>query len=349
MKILLLTRYERLGSSSRMRFYQYLPYLESHGLEITSFPFFPDEYVRRLYAGRRQPIRLLAGAYLRRTAALRKARRFDLVWLEKEFLPWLPALPFSAVPYAVDYDDATFHRYDRHHSALVRRFLGKKIDAVMRRARLVVAGNAYLSDRARQAGARQVEILPTVVDMERYPPFQPHGEPTFRIGWIGAPVTAGYLRLVQDALKQFLRNHPEAQLTLIGAQSPLNLDARVETRPWHEASEAAELARFDLGIMPLPDEPFERGKCGYKLIQYMASGLPVVASPVGVNAEIVEDGINGFLVENQGSWLKALETLCADAGLRRRMGAAGRTRVEKGYSLEIAAPRLLELLTKAAA
>jgi len=348
MRILLLSRYGPLGSSSRMRFYQYLPYLESKGLEFTLAPFFWDEYVRRLYAGQRQSLRLVAAAYLRRVRTLLGARRFDLVWLEKEFLPWLPALPFAAVPYVVDYDDATFHRYDHHNRAVVRALLGRKIDAVMRGAHLVVAGNAYLSERARRAGASRVQILPTVVDTHRYPPYQHHGEKLFRIGWIGHPVTAGYLRIAAPALERFFKNHPEARLTVVGADSPLDIPGRVENRPWSEAAETQELGRFDLGIMPLPDEPFERGKCGYKLIQYMAAGLPVIASPVGVNTRIVEPGVTGYLANSQDSWLQALEALYSDAGLRRRMGDAGRARVEQTYDLAVTAPRLLEMLQGAA-
>ncbi|HEY3477186.1 MAG TPA: hypothetical protein VGK56_21400, partial [Anaerolineales bacterium] len=173
MQVLLLTRYERLGSSSRVRFYQYLPYLRKHGLEFVTAPFFTDEYVRDLYSGRRASFRKMLGAYLRRLSILMSSRKFDLLWVEKELFPWLPAevenlFHVSKIPYAVDYDDAVFHRYDMHPSGMVRTLLGHKIDGVMRHAGLVIAGNDYIANRAVRAGARNVEQLPSVVDVDQY-------------------------------------------------------------------------------------------------------------------------------------------------------------------------------------
>ena len=110
--------------------------------------------------------------------------------------------------------------------------------------------------------------------------------------------------------------------------------------PWTEAAEVAAIAEFDVGIMPLADEPWERGKCGYKLIQYMACGLPVVASPVGVNRQIVEHGVNGFLAETPTQWDEALRTLLADPALRQRMGQAGRQKVERQFSLQVTGPKV---------
>jgi len=344
LKVLLLTRYGRLGSSSRLRFCQYLPFLESQGFQVTVSPFFQDDYVERLYAGRPKSMLRILSAYLRRAAVLGRAKTYDLVWLEKEFFPWLPARSLEGVPYVVDYDDATFHRYDRHPSALVRRSLGGKIDSVMRGAALVVAGNEYLAARAKSAGAPRVEILPTVVDAGRYPLRRHIGKTGYTIGWIGAPVTAGYLERVRPALELCFAAHAETRLRLVGAADPLGMPDRIESRPWQEDTEAQELLHFDAGIMPLPDEPFERGKCGYKLIQYMAAGLPVVASPVGANTQIVEHGVNGFLAETTGDWFEWLDTLRRDPALRGRMGAAGRRKVEAAYSLSVTAPDLAEML-----
>lgn len=345
MRILLLSRYAPLGSTSRLRFYQYLPYLEDHGLEVTVSPLLSDEYVRRLYASRRQPVSDLLRAYGQRTRALLTAGSYDLVWVEKEFLPWLPAIAPALLrtPYVADYDDAAFHRYDLHASALVRSFLGKKIDRVMRGAALVVAGNEYLAARAMQAGAGRVEILPTVIDTGRYQPAD-RPEAGFTIGWIGAPVTVRYLKAIGQALAAFFEQHPDAVIRLIGAADPFDGRFPVQAVPWSEETEVAELQRCDVGIMPLPDEPFERGKCGYKLIQYMGCGLPVVASPVGVNRQIVVPGVNGYLADSQEDWLVALEALHADPALRKVLGAAGRKKAEAAYSLQTAAPKLLHLL-----
>jgi glycosyltransferase involved in cell wall biosynthesis len=353
MRVLVLTRYGPLGSASRLRFYQYLPLLQAHGHRFDVRAFFTDDYVRRLYAGERQPARSILRAYRDRLAALRLSGEYDLLWVEKEFLPWLPALAPALLktPYVVDYDDAHFHRYDRHRSPLVRLLLGGKVDHVMRRAAAVVAGNEYLAERSRRAGARRVVIIPTVVDAERYPQAAGSGRSgangdAFRIGWIGAPVTAAYLLAIEPALQQVLKDG--ASLTMIGADSPFGDRLAVDSRPWTEETEAADLARLDVGIMPLPDEPFERGKCGYKLIQYMVCGLPVVASPVGVNTQIVEPGVNGFLADGHNEWIEALETLCRDPALRRRLGSAGRAKVHARYDLAVAAPQLLDVLETAA-
>ena len=346
MNILTLPRYQRLGPSSRVRFYQYYPALRAQGFVIQDAPFFSDEYVRRLYAN--QPVQMgeVISAYLKRLSTLLRARDVDLLWLEKEFLPWMPA-PLEALlgrqPYVVDYDDAVFHRYDLHRNALIRRVLGRKIDRVMQNAALVVAGNEYLAERARAAGAKRVETLPSVVDADLYTP-APARASGFTVGWIGSPVTAPYLEQVRPALAM-LTNGGQATVSLIGAGDAIKWDnAHVHILPWREESAIQHIQSFDVGIMPLLDEPFERGKCGYKLIQYMACGLPVVASPVGVNVQIVEHGVTGFLAESEQDWRQALVFLRDNPQKRREMGQAGRAKMEREYSLDATAPKLADLL-----
>ena len=346
MRVLVLPRYAHLGASSRMRMTQYFPALRDAGAKITVSPLLEDSYVRALYAGQRALGSLLRG-FARRVGAMLSAGGFDLVWVEKELLPWLPPiverLP-GGVPWVVDYDDAVFHRYDLHRSALVRALLGSRIDTVMHRADVVVAGNAYLAERARTAGCKRVEVVPTVVDLLRYPIRKPHvAGGAVVIGWIGSPSTAYYLRdiaSVIDALQRRFTVHALA----VGARPDQVLGTPFQAVPWNEAQEAALVASFDIGIMPLPDEPWERGKCGYKLIQYLACGVPVVASPVGVNREIVQPGINGLLATEPAEWERALVRLISDAELRQRMGEFGRQRVETGYSLQAQAPRMLSIL-----
>jgi glycosyltransferase involved in cell wall biosynthesis len=346
MNILALPRYQRLGPSSRVRFYQYYPALRGQGFIIHDTPLLSDDYVRRLYTD--QPVRIgdVLVAYLRRLAALLHARDFDLLWVEKEFLPWMPAWIeelLARQPYVVDYDDAVFHRYDLHRSALIRRLLGRKIDRVMQNAALVVAGNEYLKERAVSAGAKRVEILPSVVDADLYAPALARAS-GFTVGWIGSPVTARYLDHIRPALEMLI-NGGQAQVSLIGAGEAIKWEnANVHTLPWHEESEIQNIQRFDVGIMPLVDGPFERGKCGYKLIQYMACGLPVVASPVGVNRQIVEHGVTGFLAESEQDWQRALMFLRENPAKRREMGLAGRAKMERGYSLKATAPKLADLL-----
>jgi glycosyltransferase involved in cell wall biosynthesis len=350
MRVLLLTRYERLGSSSRVRFYQYIPYLTAHGIEIVTAPFFTDDYVRNLYAGQRPSSKTVLRAYLNRLSALIRSRSFDILWVEKELFPWMPAgfealLHKLKIPYMVDYDDAVFHRYDMHDSFLVRALLSRKIDHVMRNATLVIAGNKYIAERAVQAGAHKVECLPSVVDVSQYVMTEPTSARSFRIGWIGSPVTAPYLDVVREALDQ-LRRESSVNLILIGAgKVPSFPDIPTEILPWSKEIEIKISQLFDVGVMPLVDGPFERGKCGYKLIQYMAGALPVIASPVGVNQQIVEPGTNGFLPDSSADWLAALQTLRDDVQKRKMMGQAGRQKAEQLYNLQVTAPRLRNLLS----
>ncbi len=351
MRILALTRYGPLGPSSRVRFYQYYPYLRQHGIEIQNAALLDDEYIRRLYSKKRIALSSIIGAYFQRLRWLTRSSSFDLLWVEKELLPWLPAwaegmLQSFKIPYIVDFDDAVFHRYDMHANALVRSLLGKKINAVMRHATSVVAGNDYLAIHARQAGARQVQYLPSVIDLLRYNLEQKENK-EFRVGWIGSPITAPHLGLIKGALEQ-ISKIIDVRLVLVGSgNNDLFPGIQKEIIPWSEESEVPNIQSFDVGIMPLPDAPFERGKCGYKLIQYMACSLPVIASPVGVNSQIIEQGKTGFLASSAADWAQALETLYNDPRLRNEFGKAGRKKVEREYSLQVAAPRLLEIITTA--
>ena len=350
LSVLFLTKYARNGASSRYRFFQYLPWLEQAGIHCQVMPLFDETYLVHRYQSGRGHVGDILRAFFRRLMILGTVRRFDLVVVEYEVLPYLPALPewwlrWSGVPYVVDYDDALFHRYDQHRSGWVRRLLGDKIARVMRGAHLVTAGNAYLADYARCAGAHRVEVIPTVIDLGRYPPS--HTEPAldtlFTIGWIGSPSTAKYLQAIVPALAKVCAGGM-GRVRLIGS-GPVDLPGvPVEVLPWDEATEVDELKQFDVGIMPLPDEPWERGKCGFKLIQYMACGLPVVASPVGGNREIVDQGVNGFIADTTEEWVQALRMLMLDAGLRQRMGRAGRDKVEHEYCLQVTAPWLVALL-----
>jgi glycosyltransferase involved in cell wall biosynthesis len=190
--------------------------------------------------------------------------------------------------------------------------------------------------------------LPTVVDLRRYPaPLSRPDAHDFVIGWIGSQSTARYLLPLLEVL-QHATSWQGASLRLVGS-GELNLPGvAAEIVDWSEASEVQEIQSFAVGIMPLLDDPWARGKCGYKLIQYMACGLPVVASPVGVNREIVDHGLNGYLASTEAEWLSALGQLRSQPQLREEFGRLGRKRVETAYSLESTAPRLVELLTSAA-
>ncbi|GAU07625.1 glycosyltransferase family 4 protein [Desulfoplanes formicivorans] len=351
MKVLLLSRYGPLGASSRVRFLQYLPYFESQGIEVRVKPLLSDAYVKALYNGCFCLHEVLQG-YTTRILAMLTARYFDVVIIEKELFPFMPAiaeriLKFTRVPYVVDYDDALFHRYDCHPNHWVRRLLGKKIDTVMRHAKCVIAGNQYLADRAKKAGAPKVEIIPTVVDTDRYQP-RPRSNPNeLTVGWIGTPKTSRYLQPLLPVFAS-LKQKFSVRFVAVGANHEDFEGTPVDVWPWSEDSEVASVQQFDIGIMPLVDSPWERGKCGYKLIQYMACGLPVVASPVGVNREIVKDGENGFLADSVDDWAEALTTILkANLSQIKNFGNKGRKLVVNRYSLQAQASRFCAVVKEA--
>ncbi len=352
-RIVFFTKYTRAGASSRYRTFQYLPALQSSGMGGSLLPLFDDAYLAHKYTKGHASLWHAFRAFVYRLFSVLTVPRSATVVIEYELLPFFPVvfehwLTWRGCRLIVDYDDALFHQYDQHANPWVRRLFGGKIAAVMRLADTVVVGNSYLGDYARHAGARRVEIIPTVVDLARYPTPLPGGDSAvFTIGWIGSPSTARYLRDIAPALAEVCKNG-WARVCLIGS-GPIDLPGvPVEVLPWCDETEVEEMRRFDVGIMPLPDEPWARGKCGFKLIQYMACGLPVVASPVGVNAEIVEPGINGWLASTLDEWVSALRKLAVDRDLRIKMGMAGRKKVEEQYCLQVTAPKVVALLQSVA-
>jgi glycosyltransferase involved in cell wall biosynthesis len=173
----------------------------------------------------------------------------------------------------------------------------------------------------------------------------PAGE-ELRVGWIGSPSTAHYLGLVREPLRRLARERA-LRLVVIGARDIPSTDVPLEIHEWSAETEGPLLGGVHIGIMPLADGPWERGKCGYKLIQYMACGKPVIASPVGVNDEIVTPEV-GLLASSDAQWLAALRQLSTDAALRNRLGFAGRALVERKYSLQVRGPQLAAWLARAA-
>jgi glycosyltransferase involved in cell wall biosynthesis len=351
---LFLTRYGRTGASSRYRFTQYQQALAARGIDSTFNSLLDDDYLIGRYTSGRGKLARFAKGFLRRLGVLARARRYDVLVIEGELVPYFPAalerlLAVAGVPYVVDYDDAIFHYYDLSPRPLVRRFLGGKIATVMRHARCVVAGNDYLAEYARRAGAPRVEILPTVVDLDRYSlaPRSDRPAQPFTIGWIGSPLSSRYLAGVAPALARACEDGP-TRVILIGAGDVALPGVHAERLRWSEATEVDDMRRFDVGIMPMPDEPWARGKCGLKLIQYMACGLPVVASPVGVNVQIVEPGINGFLARADDEWVEAFRTLRTRPTLGGEMGQTGRRKIEEQFSLAVAGPLLASILRGAA-
>lgn len=351
LKILALPKYGKLGASSRMRILSYLPSLQAAGLDVHVEALLEDAQLQARYRQGGYRLVGLLRAYWRRVMVLRGRRSYDVLWIEKEALPWWPLWAELAllrgVPYVLDYDDAVFHNYDMHRLGVVRRLYGERLDGLMAKAALVVTGNDYLAQRARKAGARKVEVVPTVIDLERYPRAQ-RSKTSAKDGalcvvWIGSPSTVKYLQLIAGPLQALAGRLPFVLRVIGGGEFHL-AGVKVEVLPWSEDSEVQYLQSADLGVMPLEQSPWERGKCGYKLIQYMASGLPVLASNVGVNSEIVRDGENGYLACTSEEWLRQLASLLQSPALRTQLGQAGRRRVEERYCFQRTGPLMARLL-----
>lgn len=349
MRIALLTKYGTMAASTRQRFEQYRPFLTEVGFELVPRPLLDDTYLQQLYVGGRPSRSHIAACYLDRLRWLLSSPDVDLIWLHCELFPFFPGIieRLARIPgkqIVFDFDDAIFHNYDNHPKWAVRRLLGQKLNTTIGGAEMAFCGNAYLANYAHPLCPR-AEIVPTVVDTEifrQHSKERPAGP--LRIGWIGTPSTWNeYLMGILPMLKQIVA--PGAgQIAAMGADADAEAQPFLELVKWSEEGEVPFLQTLDVGIMPLTDTPFARGKCGYKLIQYMACGLPVVASPVGVNREIVEHGVNGFLASTDEEWRSAIETLLRDPDLRQRMGMAGRKKVEEQYSLQVWGPRVAEMM-----
>lgn len=339
-RALVLPKYARKGASSRLRTFQYLPFLEEEsGWEFTVKPLFDEAYLDSLYSGKGRSRVAIVMAYLRRFFVISLFLRYRFIWFEKELFPYMPAwvevlLSWIGVRYVVDYDDAIFHNYDLSSNTWIRCFLGKKIDTVMRHAACVIAGNEYLADRARLAGAKRVVVIPTVVDHRRYSVGNVAGD-RITVGWIGSPTTQKYVEQLVPVLQKLGNTH-EFRLLLVGATAEIanRLPCiNVDVCPWSEDSEAEMIREMDIGIMPLDDGPWEKGKCGYKLIQYMACGVPVIASPVGVNPSIVNDSACGLLASDLPEWEVSLSKLLLNVELRTNLGLNGFSAVRSQYSI----------------
>jgi glycosyltransferase involved in cell wall biosynthesis len=310
-----------------------------------------DKYVTRRLAGASTNYLDVARAYFSRLAVMASTFRYDVLWIEGELLPRCPAtierlLPLFGQRFVVDLDDAIFHSYDLHPNRLVRQLLGRKIDAVFNCATTVIVGNDYLAERARRAGARRVVVVPSTIDHRAYAERKAALSDKLTVGWIGSSATAQYLQTIAPELEWLCAS---LRLRLIGIDTHGFKCPDVVCRQWSEATELAELAACDIGLAPLVDGPWERGKCGIKAIQYMAIGIPVLAADAGILPSVVRHGETGFVYRNGAEFARYARELINDAGLRRRMGAAGKARVAAHYSSHRWVDTIAQELVEAAA
>lgn len=344
-----LTRYDQHGPSSRVRSLQLISVLRSHGIEANWSPLLTKDYLAHRFNGHIYWPAVVRGCIRRLLERVRR-QNYDVYIIEKELLPWIPfGLESLLWPdpsrTIVDYDDAIFHSYDMD-GGIRKWLLGNKIARVMKAANAVTVGNEYLAEYARKAGA-EPRIVRSSVDCDRFVPASCRTDGPFTIGWIGSPITAKFLDPIQEPLAWAICALG-ARVLLVGAgHTPLS-KIGAEVIPWTIDTEVALVQSMDVGIMPLPDTPFERGKCGYKLIQYMACGKPVIASPVGINNEIVTAGANGFLPSNSSEWKDAFTQLHLQPAAGKLMGMTGRERVVSEYSIVVAGAALAEVIKSVA-
>ena len=336
-------RYAENGASSRLRFFRYRPFFEAAGIDVEYSSFFDAAYLDRLYAGRPRQPGSFCRAFFRRIRDVARCAPDAAFFIEYELFPLMPAWAEKAFflkerPYFLGFDDPVWEKYAKLPG------LSGKYDALARNSSGIIAANDLIMERF---GKLDIPLLkvPTAIDLDRYDEAAGKAEkfPRFTVAWIGSPATFPFLRNFLPVLQK-MASCCDFELLMIGKAFWGSLPG-VPSRSveWSEAEEAELLARCHAGIMPLPDEPFARGKSAYKLIQYAGAGLPALASPVGENTRVIVPGKTGFLCSSPEEWGKALETLIRDEGLRNAMGRNARERAE-AWSLERHASRLIDFL-----
>lgn len=334
----------------RFRIEQWEPLLNKRGVEITYRPFETPELREVLYESGNAAAKIAAvmGALRRRSAELRDVTDFDLIYVFREAALLGPGwferkIAASGVPMVFDFDDAVFVAYKSPSNGYLSYLkFPRKTETVIRLSAHVMAGNKYLADYSRRFNPN-VTVIPTTIDTGKYTAATVESKNSVPvIAWTGSFSTVQHLDTIRDSLQELAKSH-KFRLRVIGTPDYELPGVDVEARAWRAETELDDLGDIDIGIMPLPDDKWSKGKCGLKALQYMALGKPTVCSPVGVNTVIIEDNLNGMIANSKSEWIDRLSKLIMDKELRRRLGLAGRKTVENEYSAAIQAPRVFEL------
>jgi glycosyltransferase involved in cell wall biosynthesis len=358
-RVLALAPYPETAPSTRFRVVQLQPALSALGVEVTLHPFLSGAAYRTLQrGGALRAVRVLAQAFASVRRVLEGAGAYDVVLVQRGIgllldQRFLGGLERRGIPLVYDFDDAVFLGQEGG-----RRWLEALRDppgttrAFCRAARVVLAGNGYLADFARRAVGRRhahrVRVVPSVVDTDRFVPGARH-EGVPRLGWVGSDTTVPYLEVLAPALAELARRVPHRLVVVAGARRPVLPGVDYDFVPWKPEDEAAHFQRLDVGLYPLDASPWSLGKCGFKAIQYLACGVPCVASPVGVLRDIVRPGETGLHATGTAEWVEACARLLAEPAERARMGSAGRALVEDAYSVRGVAPRVARAVEEALA
>lgn len=347
-KILFLVPYPLHESpSQRFRFEQYFALLHAQGYTYTVQSFLNSNNWKVFFKPGKTltRVRALVVGFAKRMIVLVKSPMYDFVFIHREAAPLGPPV-FEWILAKVlrrkiiyDFDDAIWLT-DRRREAWIFK-LGKwrsKVGYICKWAYKVSCGNEYLVDYAARFNKNAV-YNPTTIDTENlhnpglyYKSHRPSNK--VRIGWTGSHSTLKYLQEIEGVLQNILRDYPDVEFIVIADKAPvLNAVPSLKFIRWNSDTEIKDLLQFDIGIMPLPDDQWAKGKCGFKALQYMALEFPAVASPVGVNSNIIDHGVNGFLCSTPEEWEKALRKLIEDSQLRKIMGVNGRKKILKNYSV----------------
>jgi len=340
----------------RFRIEQWEPILAESGVEITYSPFETAELKGVLHHRGRvlAKIKAVTREMGRRRSELNSIGDFDLVYLFREAAlmgpPWFERkIARSGVPVVFDFDDAIFVSYKSPSNGYLSYLkFPSKTSEICRLSTHIMAGNEFLANYAR-AFNKNVSIVPTTIDTDKYLPTEQNtGSGKITIGWSGSFSTIQHLDTVRDVLHELAQTE-EFTLRVIGTPEYEIAGVDVEAMQWRAETEVDDLGQIDIGIMPLPDDNWSKGKCGLKALQYMALGKPTVCSPVGVNSTIIQDGVNGCLAGETAEWISEIKQLMHEPELRQKMGRAGRKTVEQEYSAKAVAPGVLDIFRAAAA
>jgi glycosyltransferase involved in cell wall biosynthesis len=341
----------RTAPSQRFRFEQYLDRLREDGFEFEVDTLLDEPSSKRLaqegHLGGKAAVAVRAAT--KRFSDVLRGRSFDIALIHREAFPFgFPlferALAALGTPYIYDLDDAIYLPPGGRPRFSAFRY--RKAGSIARHARLVTAGNSYLAEWAAQHN-EDVRVVPTTIDTKLYRPgpSRSDGSP-LTVGWSGSHHTAIYLDAVAPVLRD-LQRETGVRLRVIGDEDFEIPGAEVEALPWREETELEDLAEIDIGLMPMPDDQWARGKCGLKALQYMALGIPAVISPVGVNVEIASDGA-AVLASAPAEWHDAILGLIQSPERRAELASRGRERVEERYSVQATLPLYREALSAAA-
>lgn len=352
-RIIFFTKYSVAGPSSRYRSYQYFPFYEKEGFDIICYPLFPTSYVEGFYKKNKKMWWLLLPQYAGRFLQLLFLKKYNIVYIEQELFPFIPLfiekiLLKNKKNIILDYDDATFHTYDNSQNRLIRSLCGGKIYKLVQLASVVITGSPYLTKILGQYAEKVIEI-PTSISLNNYNGINkklPTDKGTFRIGWIGSKTTSINISLVTDAIKEIQSLYKNTELVLIGFdKSLLPILSEVQFRfiEWNAKTEVEDISSFDVGIMPLENNYFNKGKCGFKLIQYMACGIPTVSTPLEANVKINHDNKNLF-AESPVEWINCFKEIINDRLFyEMKVGARNKEIVHEYYSVETNFKRYIHL------